>query len=247
LVHRFQRHFIQSHPRQPGKLGDRWFDIDKYYELSIMALNKKYLPLLAILPVIFTVYLYDGMSFQEQVATTQSGVVGHVTVIHRDLNDNIKAYSQSDNIVVNIGENCMAKLLFDNVPGAAGNTVCTGANTVGYRYIGLEAVGTATAADDRDLNLESGSAGLDVPLYSSATWTNSTGTGAGSHVEVALAATFTNSGASDEIFGAGLFNATAIATRGMFAHTLFASSAVVDTSDTLTVTWTISVGGGTVD
>jgi hypothetical protein len=204
--------------------------------------------MLSAIPIfaVLSIFLYDGVRAQDAPVMASSSMVGHVTVIQRDVNDNIKSYSQSDNIIVNGGENCMAKLLFQDATGAAGNTVCTGANTVGWRYIGLEESASAVAADDATWNDPADSAGLSTPLWSHATWTNSTGTGGTSRSVVALAATFTNSGASETIQGAALFNGTT-ATKGMLAHTLFASPAVVDTSDTLTVTWTITVGGGTVD
>ena len=97
--------------------------------------------------------------------------------------------------------------------------------------------------DDVDLDDPADSAGLSTPLLGAATWTNSTGTGGTSNAVVVIAATFTNSGASETIQGAGLLNATDAATRSMFAHKLAAAPATVDTTDTLTATWTITVGG----
>jgi hypothetical protein len=71
-------------------------------------------------------------------------ISGHVTTIHKDAAGNILGYRQTDNIIVNQGENCALKLLFASAGGSAtGNNVCTGANTSGFRYI---AIGNTTNA-----------------------------------------------------------------------------------------------------
>ena len=211
-----------------------------------LALNKRYLPLLslaAVLPVLFTVNLYETLSFSDSANTNDSGFIyGHLTLEVKDQFGNIKFYSQGDNVVVNNGENCAAKLLFQETTGAAGTTVCTGANTVGFRYIGLDEGAGPYAEDNFGLENPADSAGLSTPLRGSVVWTNSTGTGGSSGVTIVIAATFTNSGASETITGAGLFNSTAT-NMGMFSHKLAASSATVDLLDTLTTTWTITVAG----
>lgn len=208
-------------------------------------MNKRYLPLLSIIPAILLISLSDSMSFSDSVQTESNfGFVGHLTMEVQDQYGNIKSYSQGDNVVVNNGENCAMKLLFAATGGdASGNTVCTGTIDAGFRYIGLDEGAGPYGEDDIDLDDEADSAGLTPALLSAATWTNSTGTGGTSNAVVVMTATFTNAGASETIYGAGLFNATSTSTRGMFAHKLAASSATVDTLDTLTATWTITAGG----
>jgi hypothetical protein len=216
-----------------------------YKSINRKILNKRYLPLLSLvlLPAFISISLSDSISFSDSVNTEQRAYIyGHLVLEVKDQFGNTKYYSQGDNVVVNNGENCASKLLFQAVTGAAGSTVCAGANTVGFRYIGLEESATAVAEDDTGLNDPADSAGLSTPLFGSATWTNSTGTGGSSNAIVAIAATFTNSGASETIQGAGLFNSTTT-TQGMFAHKLAAAPATVDTTNTLTATWTITIGG----
>jgi hypothetical protein len=79
-----------------------------------------------------------GTKTDAQTSTTATGLfTGHVTTIHTDAAGNVIGYRQTDNLIVNQGENCALKLLFQAVPGDAGNTVCAGANTEGFRYIAI--------------------------------------------------------------------------------------------------------------
>jgi len=230
-------------------------------------LNKRYLPLLSLLiiPAVIGLSLSESLSFSDTPLQIQENIgvadilgfeikkddgiqraylMGHLELIVKDPEGNIKSYSQSDNVIVNNGENCTLKLLFQSVTGAAGNDVCTGANTVGFRYIGLDEGAGPYGEDDADLDDPVDSAGLSTPLFTTATWTNSTGTGGTSDATVALSVTFTNTGASETVQGAGLFNATATSTRGMMGHALASGgAATVDTSDTLTATYTIIFAG----
>ena len=210
-------------------------------------LNKRYLPLLSLvlLPAFISITLSDYLSFSDSVDAEQKAYIyGHLTLTVQDQFGNIKSYSQGDNVVVNNGENCASKLLFARTGGdASGNTVCKSTSDAGFRYIGLDEGAGPYGEDDVDLDDPADSAGLSTPLLGAATWTNSTGTGGASNAVVAIAATFTNSGASETIQGAGLLNATDAGTRSMFAHKLAAAPATVDTTDTLTATWTITVGG----
>lgn len=185
---------------------------------------------------------------------------GHVTTTLTDSEGNIKEYRQSDNLIVNQGENCALKLLFQTVPGDAGNTVCAGANNNGFKYIEIGNVsatqsGTPVAPLSTDVRLygshnATGSAGNNPGLLRKAattvTWTNSTTLGAG-QAQVIMAATFTNSGSSSKTVNeSGLFNDTASAFQSdaMFARQVF-STITMAPSDSLTVQWTINVGGTT--
>ena len=74
-------------------------------------------------------------------AVTQANTVnaiipltGHVSIIQHDGNGNIKKYVETDNTIVNNGENCISKMLFagaDRVPVGSENLgdVCTSAIT----------------------------------------------------------------------------------------------------------------------
>jgi hypothetical protein len=188
---------------------------------------------------------------------------GHVITTLTDSDGNIKAYRQSDNLIVNQGENCALKLLFQAVPAsvsAAGN-VCTGANTIGFRYIEIGNVsatqsGTPSSPVSTDFRLygshnNTGSAGNNPGLLrkeaTTITWSNSTSSTSTGAAQVILAATFTNSGASSKTVNeSGLFNNTAanFQTDAMFSRQVF-STITMAPSDSLTVQWTINVGGTT--
>src|SRR3989338_6787808 len=83
-----------------------------------------------------------------QTSATVSGLItGHVITTHSDAAGNILSYRQSDNLIVNQGENCVSKLLFANSTAGVGTTVCTGDNRDGFRYISI-GNGTAAVASD---------------------------------------------------------------------------------------------------
>jgi len=186
---------------------------------------------------------------------------GHVTTTLLDSEGNIKEYRQSDNLIVNQGENCALKLLFQQGPAAAGNTVCAGANTIGFRYIEIGNVsasqaGTPSSPLSTDVRLygshnNTGSAGNNPGLVRKAattvTWSNSTSSTSTGAAQVVLAATFTNSGTSSKTVNeSGIFNDTAAnyQTDAMFARQVFSTITMAPT-DSLTVQWTINVGGTT--
>lgn len=165
---------------------------------------------------------------------------GHVETVVRDADGNVKEYRQSDNLVVNNGENCASRLLFsDDAAGATATGVCTGTLTQGFNVIAI-GTGTATAADaDVRLTAESVGNGLDRALATTRTLTNGTG---GTEAQAQFSRTFTNTGASTTIAESGLFNSTTSSTGGMFARQTFTGISL-NTNDQLTVTWTINIGG----
>jgi hypothetical protein len=199
-----------------------------------------------------------------KASTTTTGLItGHVTTTHTDAAGNILGYRQSDNLIVNGGENCALKLLFAATGGdASGNSVCTGPNDAGYRWI---AIGNTTnsftagvtpgAPLPTDYKLgnphNSTSYGLENGLarkygvVSPTGWTNSTSSTNANAASVVMSATFTNLNAGARIVNeSGLFNATDGFTNsdGMFAKQVF-SGISLNPNDSLTVQWTINVGG----
>lgn len=74
-----------------------------------------------------------------QTQTTQGlGMIGHVEYTVRDEANQIKSYVQTDNIVTEMGKNCVAKTLFDQSDSVGD---CVGVTE--YQYI---AIGNHTAA-----------------------------------------------------------------------------------------------------
>lgn len=191
--------------------------------------------------------------------STTGLITGHVTTIVRDSQGNIKEYRQSDNLIVNQGENCALKLLFQATTGAAGSTVCAGANTVGFRFIEIGNVsatqsGTPANPISTDFRLygshnattTGNNPGLVRKEATTVTWSNNTSATSSTGASVILSATFTNSGSSSKTVNeSGLFNTTlgaSGATDAMFARQTF-STITLAASDSLTVQWTVTVGG----
>lgn len=183
---------------------------------------------------------------------TSALISGHVVTTLTDSEGNIKAYRQSDNLIVNQGENCVLKMLFATTGGAAsGNTVCTGANTSGFRYISIgNSTDTVNSADYKLHNPYNATGGVSslarkFSSVSTTGWTNSTGSGAGTTASVVMTATFTNGQTgSQTVSESGLFNDTETNanTDAMFARQTF-TGITMNSGDSLTVQWTISVGG----
>jgi hypothetical protein len=203
--------------------------------------------------------LIGSKSDAQSDASATGLITGHVTTVHKDAAGNILGYRQSDNLIVNQGENCALNLLFAAGGGAAtGNNVCTGANTAGFRYIAIGNVsngqtGTPPSPTSTDFKLfnpynsTAANAGMvrQFGVVSPTGWTNSTLSTSASAASVVMSATFTNNaGGARTVNESGLFNATDgnTNTDGMFARQVF-STITLNTNDSLTVQWTINVGG----
>jgi hypothetical protein len=179
---------------------------------------------------------------------------GHVTLTATDPSGNIKAYRQTDNLVVNQGENCALKLLFQESPGAAGNTVCTGINSKGYKIIAIGNSTNAVASDHyilpgrhlaADNSTHKAITGLAAKQATTTTWTNSTTSGTGTTASVVQSATFTNTAATAQtVSESGLFNSTNDDSNTMFARQTFTTISL-NPNDALTVQWTVTLGGTT--
>ena len=172
--------------------------------------------------------------------TNQDGmkITGHITLVATDPNGNIKAYRQTDNIVVNRGADCVTRLLFGGAAGTGrglgtGTGSCVGGLNAPWTIIGIGTGTTTEAATDVGLQTELTSGGLQraggAVSYVNAT----TGTSQ---------ATITNQFSSTTtaaVTESGLFNSTTVSGSGMFAHKVFSAINLVS-GDKLTVTWTVN-------
>jgi len=79
----------------------------------------------------------------------QAGILGHVTYTLYDADNNIKQYIQGDNVVVEVGRNCIASHIFDDDDVA---TTCNGDDT-DFDFIAIGNVSTASSAND-DIELD---------------------------------------------------------------------------------------------
>ncbi len=194
-------------------------------------------------------------------------LMGHLEVEAFDENGELIAYRQTDNEVVDRGEQCILKMLFATTGGlTAGTTdgrgeyastsVCTGVLTGAWDVIAI-GVGTTdvgnVAAHDLFSGLENecsaadstatndcgggGDVGLNRAKATSKSWTNGTGA---TTTKIELANTFTSTGTAS-ITESGLFNSTTIASGGMLAHQTFTAVSLTS-GDSITVTWTFTVG-----
>ena len=182
-------------------------------------------------------------------------MTGHLEIEARNADGELFAYRQTDNEVVDDGEQCILKMLFggnSTTPGARGQYTstgaCTGALTGAWHVIGIGTTGTA--ADDVNVklgnetsgilsNYTDGVEGLERGVATTKTWTNGTGS---TVTKIAMSKTFTNlSAVSHTIAESGLFNSTTVAGSGMLAHKEFTGVALA-TNDSITITWTFIVG-----
>ena len=189
----------------------------------------------------------DGVITQSNTATGL--MMGHLTVEAHNEGGDMIAYRQTDNEVVDDGEQCILKMLFATTgSGEAGRGEytstgaggCTGALTGAWDVI---SIGTdTTAVDDTHVvlgNETSTSVGLERGTATTKTWTNGTGA---TTTKLVLSKTFTSdSPRAHTIAESGLFNSTTVDANGMLARQVFTGVALSD-GDSITITWTFTVG-----
>jgi hypothetical protein len=190
--------------------------------------------------------------FEENNVTTTSNTVnglmmGHLVVEAHNEAGELVAYRQTDNEVVDDGEQCILKMLFGTTnSGQAGRGeytttgACTGSLTGAWDTIAI-GTGTTSAADTQVLlvNETSTSDGLERSMATTKTWTNGTGA---TTTKIVLSNTFTNdSPRAHTIAESGLFNSTTNDANGMLARQTFTGVALSN-GDSITITWTFTVG-----
>ena len=193
---------------------------------------------------LFVTGVFDTESISATYAPTTGMVMGHAVIEARDSQGNLIAYRETDNEVVNNGENCVLKMLFDaDGPTTKGTSVCTGAVTSAWNYIGIGTVtGSQKAAADSDGRLGNETSTVTGLSRAAGTvsWTN--GSGNSTAASASISKTFTmTSGNTHTIAESGLFNGTSLGTSGMLARQTFTGVAL-SSGDSITVTWTFTVG-----
>ena len=182
-----------------------------------------------------------------QLNAASAFMSGHLVVEAFDEGGNIIAYRQTDNEVVDDGEQCILKMLFATTEGAGtgrggytGVGACTGDLTGAWNNIAI-GTGTTAAADTQVLlvNETSSTGGLERGEATTATWTNGT---ASTATKIVLSKTFTSdSPNAHTIAESGLFNSTTVDANGMLARQAFTGVALSN-GDSITITWTFTVG-----
>ena len=170
--------------------------------------------------------------------TMESGyMLGHITLTVADANGNTKSYIQTDNLVLDQGEACAVKRVFSTT---ATSTDCGGTQTNAFDVIALGTSSAAETANDIALGAETVVSGLGRATATGFVVTDDPDGTTGA--KIALSKAFTNAGSSTTITESGIFNSTAFNDDGIFARKVFTGIPVA-TSDSLTVTWTITFDG----
>jgi len=211
-----------------------------------------------------------GVFDENGVSTTSNSanglMMGHLTVEAHNEAGELTAYRQTDNEVVDDGEQCILKMLF----GTTGQTnagrgeynsvgnfgACDGVLTGAWDVI---AIGTNNDSSPYDsstasvidklvilgnetgsgTNNASGMPGLERGTATTKTWTNGTGD---TTTKLVLSKTFTNGSTNAAAVGeSGLFNSTTVAGSGMLARQTF-TDVSLSNGDSITITWTFTVG-----
>ena len=210
----------------------------------------------------------DGVIAASNTATGL--MMGHLTIEAHDEGGDLIAYRQTDNEVVDDGEQCILKMLFGSTSAIANSDgrgeytstgACTGALTGAWDVIAIGtdndnfewADGQSVAVQDTIVRLgneTSTSVGLERGTATTKTWTNGTGA---TTTNIVLSKTFTADGTRTHAIGeSGLFNSTSpcgtgnsnnnyLCSEGMLARQTFTDVSLSD-GDSITITWTFTVG-----
>lgn len=196
-------------------------------------------------------------------ASPESGtMMGHVEYILRDANGNIKSYAQADNMVVNRGDDCSIFYMFQPTSFSGTPDICTTANPNGFHYIGIGNMTHTVFANSTTLVGQSTTVAVSgTNGIMAVKWDNDTVASASSNGGNVVIATETPFKFSNGALGTT--NTTTVTTAGLFDNTcngqtvdgictantgvmnMFSAQAIsvaVSDGDSLTVTWTITVG-----
>jgi len=198
-------------------------------------------------------------------------MIGHVTYELRGADGNIKHYVQSDNVIVHLGTDCAAQVIFDTTDDGGGigeNDVCTPGGNGGFAFI---AIGNATISTDGgvtgalneedDIVLDTSDGGVanfgnvNFPNagdemarsgYIDATITAAVGSGLDTTVSIASPAfSFTDLRTGGTVVTqSGLFDSAGFAAGNMFSIRDIppaGTGLTVTNADTLSITWTITL------
>lgn len=201
----------------------------------------------------------NGFTVPLAIASNQESgtMMGHVEYILYDADGNIKSYVQGDNSVVDMGDNCVMSYAFN--PAEGDSDFCD-ATTNGFRYIGIGNATATTTSEARTLTNQAttvagGSPGAEglmaMRTDDTLVFTNSTDGGT-VVINTPSPFTFTASVNNTTVLSAGLFDAPCTSTAGTCTayanpQNMFSVQTIsvpVAGGDSLSVTWTITVGNG---
>ena len=205
--------------------------------------------------------VFDDQGLMTSKLPATGFLMGQVEIEARNADGELFAYRLSDNEVVDDGEQCILKMLFSSNQAATvgrgeyatgGSGACSGILTAAWHVIaigddnsaGFYAVGQAASDVDTLVGLGNETSGVKGLERKAGTITWFNGTGA-TPTKVTLAHTFTagtlSTGVTHIIGESGLFNSTAAGKQGMLARQTF-TDVTLGSGDSITVTWTFTVG-----
>jgi hypothetical protein len=190
---------------------------------------------------------FNDVSEASSLSSGEStGVLGHVTAVHKNADGEVLLYSQSDNVVVNQGEQGITRLLFGSQNSTDGLAANEAFNEIGLFNQLLGAPSTSTTFANVDANTFTGAlARTEITRNDEGTTGNCADQVLGNTIagKTYLQCTFTsdqsalvygayitNNGTSDTLFAAQNFTSTSTGIQ-------------LNNADQLTVTWDITLPG----
>lgn len=185
-------------------------------------------------------------------------MIGHVTYELRGADGHVKYYSQSDNVIVDLGTDCAANAIFDTAGSStkddgAGNQVpiCTLGTDGGFSFI---AIGNSTnvfplaTVDDTELD-DDGVDGREMNRLAGTVTVTAADSGSNVDTTVSIvspAFSFVGLGPNDTVVTqSGLFDSDTGGSNNMFSSRDIPGQSgtglTVTNADTLSVTWTITL------
>ena len=184
-------------------------------------------------------------------AASQMGIFGHITLTATDPDGKITSYIQTDNLIVNVGENCVAESLFNvttnsatepcggtgthTVPGGTKNGVADG----GFTFIAIGDItpGDILTPENKTLSNEL----VRIKANSTKVDVSSGSVDPGTSAVVTLTGIFTASGGAIDVDESGIFDAAGKDAGNMLARKTFNTISLAQ-DDKLTVEWAITIG-----
>jgi len=222
---------------------------------------------LALVGVLFAAAMIVGMATSSAFSTphviassaivdNQFGMLGHITLTQTDADGNMKSYIQTDNVIVNIGENCVAETLF-NVTADTAPDGCDGAttplyansgngiNNLGFSFIAVgnsSELATPPVAVETNTGLIVENVTTTMARLDGSPTVKTESTGLSSSAVVTLSAIFKSDGGISDVDESGIFDEpTFTAGDNMLARQTFTNIRLND-GDQLTVEWEITIG-----
>jgi len=208
-----------------------------YHELKmIMKISQRSMAMVLLGVIAMSTSGVYSLTQNVQTTPTSSGaqespvVLGHITAVVKDQYGNIKAYRQTDNMVVSNGLNATTNLLFGS--GLQTTTAIPGI----FKYVGVGTASTAVAYTQTDLAAQRGAHVLGSVTAIHA----GLGTGMGAQIVGNWAAGKLANASSTSVTlnEAGLFDG--FNSTNMYARQVLIPGISLGTADTLAVTWQIT-------